>query len=162
MTPDRGDPRPADRLAVGDHGQGLQRRLGEPHLLPAGDEALHHRGTFLAGVEPPSTRHLAQVVPAALLVVGSGQPGQGVGHLVPGPLQHLGKDHLGDRLVHDEQDRLQAGFQAGTRFAFGDEHPVAIVKHDLLTVFFLAGARGDRGRTGRPGHIDIPEWLRLL
>src|SRR5579859_553051 len=58
---DRRDPRPADRLAVGDDGKGLQRRLGEAHLLPVAHEPLHDGGAFLTGVEPPAARHLPQV-----------------------------------------------------------------------------------------------------
>src|SRR5258705_9357 len=47
----RRNPRPADRLPVGDHGQRLQRGLGQPDLLPIADEALHHRCALLAGIE---------------------------------------------------------------------------------------------------------------
>src|SRR5262249_3352776 len=60
------DPRAADRLPVGDHGQRLQRGLGQPDLLPVADESLHHRCALLAGIEAPATRHLAQVEPPAL------------------------------------------------------------------------------------------------
>ena len=58
---DRRHPRPADRLPVGDHGQGLQRRLGEAHLLAVAHEPLHHRRALLARVEPPPPGHVAQV-----------------------------------------------------------------------------------------------------
>src|SRR6266487_856795 len=61
-----GDACPADRLPVGDHGQRLQRGLGQPDLLPVAYEALHHRRTLLAGVETPASRHLTQVEPPAL------------------------------------------------------------------------------------------------
>src|SRR5713226_3544464 len=39
----RRHPRPAHRLAVGHDGEGLQRRLSEPDLLPVTDKALHDR-----------------------------------------------------------------------------------------------------------------------
>src|SRR5262249_51628071 len=32
----------------------------------------------------------------------------------------------------------------------------------FLTVFLLAGARGRRVRTGRPGHVQVPQRLSLL
>src|SRR5215831_21034050 len=32
----------------------------------------------------------------------------------------------------------------------------------FITVFFLARARGCRGRMGRPGHVQIPQRLGLL
>src|SRR6266851_2680418 len=46
--------RPAHRLAVGHHGQGLERRLGEADLLPVTDETLDQRRAILTGVEPPA------------------------------------------------------------------------------------------------------------
>ena len=51
---DRRDPGPGDRLLVGDHGQGLQRRLGEPGLLALEHEALDDRGVLLARVVAPA------------------------------------------------------------------------------------------------------------
>ena len=67
---DRGNPGPAHRLPVGDHGQRLQRRLGEPDLLAVADEALHDRSALLPRVEAPAARHLAQVETAVLGGVG--------------------------------------------------------------------------------------------
>ena len=116
---DRGHPGPADRLPVGDHGQGLQGGLGEPDLLAVPDEALHHRGALGPGVEAPAARHLAQVEAALLGVVRGGQVAQGRRDLLPGTLQDLGDDDLRHRLVHHEQDRLQAGPQAGTSRRLG-------------------------------------------
>src|SRR6516164_8674152 len=67
------DAGPADRLPVGHHGQGLQRRLGETDLLPVAHEPLDQRGAVLAGIEPPAPRNLAQVEAAALRQVFLGQ-----------------------------------------------------------------------------------------
>src|SRR5215471_6385058 len=63
------DAGPADRLAVGHHGQGLQRSLGEADLLPVADEPLDQRRAILARVEPPAAGDLAQVKAAALVSV---------------------------------------------------------------------------------------------
>src|SRR5271165_3456377 len=49
---------PAHRLTVGHHGQGLQRRLGQPDLLPVTDETLNQRRAILAGIEPPAAGDL--------------------------------------------------------------------------------------------------------
>src|ERR1017187_1197143 len=91
---------PAHRLAVGDHGQGLQRRLGQPDLLPVTDETLDQRGAILAGVEPPAAGDLAQLETTALGDVGRGQVAQLGRHLIPRPLEDLG-----------QHDRRQAGPQ---------------------------------------------------
>src|SRR5690348_1650634 len=55
----RRHPGPAHRLPVRHHGQGLQRRLGQPDLLPVADEALDQRRAVLARVEPPAAGDLA-------------------------------------------------------------------------------------------------------
>src|SRR5689334_23212223 len=52
----RRHPGPAYRLAVGHHGQRLQRRLRQPDLLSVTDETLDQRRAILAGVEPPAAR----------------------------------------------------------------------------------------------------------
>ena len=49
-----GYPRPADGLPVGDDGQGLERRLGEPYLLAVPDEPLHERRAVLPSIEAPA------------------------------------------------------------------------------------------------------------
>ena len=107
------DAGPADRLPVGDHGQGLQRGLGEADLLPVADEPLDQRGAVLAGVVPPAAGDLAQVEAAALDCGFLGQVVQFRADLVPGPFEYLGEDDHRHRLVGDQQDRLQAGSQAG-------------------------------------------------
>src|SRR5580700_6699164 len=47
-------PGPADRLTVRHDGQGLQRRLGQPDLLPVAYETLNQRGAILTGVVSPA------------------------------------------------------------------------------------------------------------
>src|SRR5487761_245251 len=110
---DRGHPGPAHRLPVGDHGERLERGLGQPHLLPVGEEPLHHGSARLPRVEPPAAGDLAQVEAAALRRVGAGERAQFRGHLVPRPLEHLREQQAGHWLVHHQQYRLQAGAQAG-------------------------------------------------
>src|SRR5215470_6795304 len=70
---DRGHARAADRLAVRDHGQGLQRRLGQPDLLRVTDETLDQRRAILAGVETPAACDFPEVEAAAAGLVGRGQ-----------------------------------------------------------------------------------------
>src|SRR5580704_14015591 len=110
---DRRHPRPVDRLPVRHHGQRLQGGLGQPHLLPVPDEPLDYRRALGPGVEAPATRYLAQVEATLLGVVGRGQIAQGRRDLAAGAFQDLRDDDLGHRLVHDQQDRLQAGPQPG-------------------------------------------------
>src|SRR5580692_4591304 len=59
-------PGAAHRLPVGDDGQGLERRLGQPDLLAVAHESLHDRGALLAGVVTPAAGHLAQLEAALL------------------------------------------------------------------------------------------------
>ena len=59
-------PGPADRLPVGDDGQGLERRLGEPDLLAVPDEPLDERRAVLPSIEAPAARDLPQVEAAAV------------------------------------------------------------------------------------------------
>src|SRR6476620_10439139 len=86
----RRHPGPAYRLAIGHHGQRLQRRLRQPDLLPVTDETLDQRRAILAGVEPPAARDLAQVKTTTLGDVGRGQVTQLRLDLVPRTLEHLG------------------------------------------------------------------------
>ena len=53
---DRRDPGPGDRLLVGDHGQRLQRGLGEPGLLAVEDEPLDDRRRTPRGCRSASRR----------------------------------------------------------------------------------------------------------
>src|SRR6202167_1882428 len=78
----RRDPGPADRLPVGDDGQRLERRLGEPDFLAVPDEPLDERRTVLTSIEAPAARYLPQVEPAAVACVLGGQGAQGRGDLV--------------------------------------------------------------------------------
>src|ERR1019366_8138225 len=111
----RRHPRPADRLAVGDHREGLQRRLGQPDLLPVAHEALNDRSAFLPGVEAPAARDLAQVESALLGGIAGSELAQGGGDVVARPLQHLRDQQVGHWLIGDEHDRFQAGLQARSR-----------------------------------------------
>ena len=70
---DRGHPGAADRLLVGDHGERLEGRLGQPGLLAVEDEPLHDRGVLLAGVVAPAAGDVAQVEAAVLVGVLLGQ-----------------------------------------------------------------------------------------
>ena len=70
---DRGHPGPGHRLLVGHDGEGLQRRLGEPRLLPVEHEALDDGGVLLARVVAPAAGDVAQLEAAALLGVLAGQ-----------------------------------------------------------------------------------------
>src|SRR5580704_10858635 len=79
----RRHPGPAYRLAVGHHGQRLQRRLSQADLLAVTDETLDERRAILAGVEPPAARDLAQVEAAILGDVGRGQVTQFGFDLIP-------------------------------------------------------------------------------
>src|ERR1700691_2822778 len=83
-------PGPADRLTVGDDGQGLQGRLGQPDLLPVAHETLDQRGAILTGVVPPAARDLAQLETAVLGGVGHGEIAQLGRHLVARALEDLG------------------------------------------------------------------------
>ena len=76
---DRGDPGPRDRLLVRDHGQRLQRRLGQLGLLAVQHVRDDQVGVLLAGVVAPAAAELAQLEPAAGLVVEGDQLEQGVG-----------------------------------------------------------------------------------
>src|SRR6185437_4608468 len=127
----RRNPRPADRLPVGDHGQRLQRGLGQPDLLPVADEALYHRCALLAGIKAPAARHLTQVETTALGVIGGGQGGDLLRDLLPRPLKNLGEHHLGHRLVHYQQDRFQAGPQARAGLGLADRVPSPVAKHHV-------------------------------
>src|ERR1700761_3691934 len=109
----RGDSGPADRLPVGDDGQGLKRRLGEPDFLAVPDEPLDERGAVFSSIEAPAARYLPQVEAAAVPGVLAREGTQAVGDLVPRALKHLGDQDFGDRLVGDQQDRLKGGAQAG-------------------------------------------------
>src|SRR4029077_18130343 len=106
-------PGPAYRLAVGHHGQRLQRRLSQPDLLAVTDETLDERRAILAGVEPPAAGDLAQVEAPALGYVGRGQVTQFGLDLVPRALEHLGQHHEWHRLHGHKQDGLEAGPQPG-------------------------------------------------
>src|ERR1700728_3606085 len=85
-------PGAAHRLPVGDHGQGLERRLGQPDLLAVAHESLDERGALLAGVEAPAAGYLAQLEAALLRGVGASQVAEGLGDLCPRPLEHLRDD----------------------------------------------------------------------
>src|SRR6204780_701519 len=85
-------PGAAHRLPVGDHGQGLERRLGQPDLLAVAHESLAERGAPLAGVEAPAAVCLAQLEAALLRGVGGSQVAEGLGDLCPRPLEHLRDD----------------------------------------------------------------------
>src|SRR5262245_33808465 len=128
-TPHGRDPRAAERMPVGDHGQRLQRGLGQPDLLPVADESLHHRCALLAGIEAPATRHLAQVESPAFGGVRGGEVGDLARDLLPRPLKYLGKHHLGDRLINHQQDRFQAGPQARAGLGRADRVPRHVVVH---------------------------------
>src|SRR5215831_11554268 len=127
----RRDPRPADRLPVGDHGQRLQCGLGQPDLLPVADEALHHRCALLAGVEAPAARHLTQVETTFLGGVGSSEAGDLQRDLIPWPLKNLGEHYLRNRLVHHQQDRFQAGPQARAGLGLADRVPGPVATHHV-------------------------------
>src|SRR5215467_2806853 len=99
---------PAHRLPVGDHGEGLERRLGQPDLLAVTDELLHQRRELSSGVVTPATSDLAQLEPAALLGVGGSEPLEGGADLGLGDLEYLGERVLRHGLVSNEQDRFQS------------------------------------------------------
>src|SRR5271170_7809757 len=84
------NPGPADRLAVGHHGQGLQRGLGQADLLAVADDPLDQRRAVLASVEPPAAGNFAQVKAAILGCVFLGEVCQLGRDLVPGPFEYLG------------------------------------------------------------------------
>src|SRR3984957_15494947 len=112
-------PGPVHRLPVSHHGQGFQGGLGQPDLLAVPDEPLHHRCALGPGVVPPAAGHLAQVEAALLGVVGGGEVAQGRRDFLARALEDLGDDDLWYRFVHHQQDRLEAGPQAGTSRALG-------------------------------------------
>ncbi|CAB4973770.1 unannotated protein [freshwater metagenome] len=58
-APDRADPPSRDRLPVGDHGEGLERGLGEPRLLAVEHPALDEGRAFGPRVVAPSAGDLA-------------------------------------------------------------------------------------------------------
>src|ERR1700733_2875866 len=108
-TADRRDPGPADRLPVGDHGQGFERRLGEADLLPVPDEPLDQGRAVLTSIEAPAARYLPQVEAAAVGRVLGREGAQGGVDLAPRPLEHLGEEHLRHRLVGPEQGPPEGG-----------------------------------------------------
>ncbi len=114
ITPSQFTPRtaghagPADRLAVRDDRQRLQRRLGEPDLLAITDEPLDDGRTLGPGVEPPAAGDLAQVEPALLGCISTGELAQFGGDRRDWHLEDLGQQVLGHRLVGDQQHGLQA------------------------------------------------------
>src|SRR5580693_9054749 len=112
-TAHRRDPGPADRLPVGDHGQGLERRLREPDLLTVPDEPFDQWRAVLPSIEAPAARYLPQIEAAAVGGVLGREGAQGRVDLAPRSFEHLGEQDLGDRLVGHEQDRLEAGAHPG-------------------------------------------------
>src|SRR5262245_20669778 len=138
----RRDPRPADRLPVGDHGQRLQRGLGQPDLLPVADEALHHRCAVLAGIEAPAACHLTQVETTALGGVRGSEAGDLSRDLLSRALKNLGEHHHRNRLVRDQQDRFQAGPQAGAGLGLADRVPRPVATHHVQSSSSPAPMRG--------------------
>src|SRR4051794_2521003 len=118
-TPDRRDARAGGRLLVRDHGQRLQRGLGQPDLLAVEDELLHVRCEVTPRVQPPASGGAAQFESASLPVVVGDEFFQYGPDLVLGQVEYLGQDDLLDRLVDHEEDRLDRTAQVG-RIGRGD------------------------------------------
>ena len=145
---DRRDPGPRDRLLVGDHGQRLQRRLGEPRLLAVEDEPLDDRGELLAGVVAPAAGDVAQLEAAALLVVLLGERLQRRGDLVDRVADGGGQRDGVQRLVGDHQHRLERGAQRGDGYVdqglLASRRPRSLVGHLCSPGSVWARARSAR------------------
>src|SRR5262245_1931972 len=106
---DRRYPDPADGLTVSNDREGLQRRLGEPGMLPVADEPFDHGRVVAPGIEPPATGDLTQVEAAALFGVLRSKLTEGRRAFVRRLLDDLRQRGFAHRVVHDEQDRLEGG-----------------------------------------------------
>ena len=103
---DRGDLRTRDRLLVGDDGERLQRRGGEPRPLVTEQEALDV-GDLVAGrLEPVATGDADQLEAATFVAVLAGEPGAPCLDVADGAFKELGEHVRRDGIVGDEDDRL--------------------------------------------------------
>ena len=162
-TADRRDAGTGHRLAVGDHGEGLQRRPGELRALAAEQQPLDERGVGVAGVEPPAVPHPAQVDPAA---VGSawrarsrGQRGADRGRRGWSSASASGVVLGGG--VDDEQQRLQRGLEPGVVGQVGQTVLDRRARQSSSPAAFSSGDPVPRPRRGPPDR-QLAEALRLV